>query len=235
MKPLMNDKTSYEFTQETYRSPSGILLNSRTVVEKRDFVSTGILSYAEGDILEVEISDYKAFDLGDTVKLTVYSPGGIYTFQSTVVAKDHGAIMVINPPQNRNRFTEKRENPRVDVNQEGFLLSIQEPDAGIQVLKEQVALEVQNISVSGVGFILPHDMKLSTHALADVRLNLGFEMPCQLEIIRHDPMENGNYYGARYVDIASDKANALRAFVLKKQVENRFSSKRDDFKKRVFK
>lgn len=235
MKSVTSEKISYEFTHETYRSPSGILLNSRVAVEKRDFVSTGILTYAEGDILEVEISEYKAFELGDTVKLTVYSPGGIYTFQSTVVAKDQGALMVINPPQNRSRFAEKRENPRVHVKHDGHLLSIREPNAELQLLKEHVALEVRNISISGLGFILPSDIELSKHAMADVRLDLGFEMPCQVEIIRLDPGETVIYYGARYIDMPTDKANALRAFVLKKQVENHFSSKRDDFNKRIFK
>ncbi|WP_201305400.1 PilZ domain-containing protein [Paenibacillus puerhi] len=228
-------RISYESPQEMYRSTSGILLNSRTVVEKQEFVSTGILTYAEGDILEIEISDYKAFDLGDSVKMTVYSPGGVYTFQSTVVAKDHGALMVINPPQNQKRFAEKRENPRVEVEQSGQLLAIAYESGGEEELPATVPLDIRNVSVSGVGFILQSDLSLAKHMTAEVKLDLGFEMACRLEIIRSEPGDAGTYYGARYVEMPFEKANTLRAFVLKKQVEQHFSSKQSTKLKRVFK
>ncbi|MCZ8523379.1 MULTISPECIES: PilZ domain-containing protein [Paenibacillus] len=229
-------RLTYDLTEETYRSPSGIMLNSRTVVEKANFVSTGILSYAEGDILEIEMSDYKVFELGDTVKLTVYSPGGIYMFESTVVAKDHGALMIINPPQNRDRFAEKRENPRIAVKEEGCVMSIRMADGSDRLFEEQVELKVHNISVSGVGFTLPEDVGLSKYSILQMQLDLGFEMPCRAEIARTERTENGEYYyGAQFIDMAKDKANSLRAFVLKKQVESHFLTKREEMAKRIFK
>ncbi|MEK8133100.1 PilZ domain-containing protein [Paenibacillus filicis] len=234
-KAANNGKLSYEFMQDAYRSTSGILLNSRTVVEKKEFVSTGILTYAEGDIVEIEMSDYKAFDLGDVVKLTVYSPGGVYTFHSTVVAKDHGALMVINPPQNQKRFAEKRENPRVAVEHNGQLLAIRHEDGKEQELEEELSLDIRNVSVSGVGFILQSNLKLDTMTTAEVKLDLGFEVSCQLQIIRSEPGESGVYYGARYMDMPFEKANSLRAFVLKKQVEQHFSSKESTRSRRFFK
>lgn len=238
-KPEASSANNYHLSNETYKSPGGILLHSRTVVEKKDFVSTGILSYAEGDILEIEMSEYKAFELGDSVKLTVYSPGGIYGFLSTVVAKDHGALIIINPPQNQKRFAEKREHPRVDVKQKGTLLSFTRGAQGGAAASSgspaNVGLTVQNISISGLGFVVDDNVGLEQNMMLEAELDLGFPMPIKAEIVRLETTENGHYYGARYVDMAADKANSLRAFVLKKQVEVHFSKKRVDAVKRIFK
>jgi c-di-GMP-binding flagellar brake protein YcgR len=227
---------SYEYNSEKFKNPVGILLHSRTIVEKKDFVSTGVLSYAEGDILEVEIPEYKNFELGDSVKLMVYSAAGIYTFPSTVVAKDHGALIVINPPINRRQFVEKRENPRIEVNQKGTIHSKTCKETNErQPLEVVVGLTVQNISVSGLGFALEEELDLGSSTMIEADLDLGFTMPCIAEIIRREKVDDGYYYGARYVHVEPDMANSLRAFVLKKQVEIHFSRKKLELVKRTFK
>jgi c-di-GMP-binding flagellar brake protein YcgR len=227
---------SYEYTSEKFKNPSTVLIHSRTVVEKDDFVSTGLLTYAEGDILEIEIPEFKVFELGDSVKLTVYSAGGIFTFQSTVVAKGQGCLIIINPPQNRNRFIEKRSNPRVGVHEKGKIhaLTSQETNEK-QPLDEAIGLTIHNISVSGLGFVLKQDTDLGDSKVIEAELDLGFSMPCVAEIIRREKIEEGYYYGARYVELAADKANSLRAFVLKKQVESHFNQKKLELVKRTFK
>ncbi|MBP1153225.1 MULTISPECIES: PilZ domain-containing protein [unclassified Paenibacillus] len=217
------------------RSQGGILLQSRTVVEKKDFVSTGILSYAEGDIIEIEMSEFKAFELGDKVKLTVYSPGGIYVFESTIVAKDHGALMVINPPHNQSRFAEKREHPRVKVNQSGVIVSIKEAEGIERLLQSKVELTVQNLSISGLGFTVLEYMDLDTNSTVSLALDLGFTLQCTTEIIRSETTVEGYYYGARYVDLTPEKANSLRAFILKMQVESHYTLKKEEMQKSNFK
>ncbi|NHN33793.1 PilZ domain-containing protein [Paenibacillus agricola] len=227
---------NYEYTSEIFKNPSTVLIHSRTVVEKDNFVSTGLLTYAEGDILEVEIPEFKVFELGDSVKLTVYSAGGIFTFQSTVVAKDQGSLIIINPPQNRRRFIEKRSNPRVEVNEKGKIHALTSQDTNERLpLDDAIGLVIYNISISGLGFALKHDTDLGNSMVIEVELDLGFSMPCIAEILRREKIEEGYYYGARYVEIAADKANSLRAFVLKKQVELHFSNKKLDQIKRTFK
>ncbi|SFL87580.1 protein YcgR [Paenibacillus sp. 1_12] len=227
---------SYEYTDEIFKNPSTILIHSRTVVEKKDFVSTGLLSYAEGDILEVEIPEYKVFELGDSVKITVYSAGGIFTFQSTVVAKDEGSLIVINPPQNRQRFIEKRINPRIEVNEKGKMNRPTRQETNEkQSINEPIGLTVQNISVSGLGFTVQEEFELGQDMVVEAELDLGFPFPCVCEVVRREKIEGGYYYGAQYVKLASDKANSLRAYVLKKQVESHFSKKNLEMLKRTFK
>ncbi|PUA34563.1 PilZ domain-containing protein [Paenibacillus elgii] len=215
-------------SKERHRGSGTVMLNSRIVVEKEKFVSTGVLTFVEGDILEIEMSEYKAFELGDAVKLTIYSPGGFYPFESTVVAKDQGVVMVLIPPQHQNRFAEKREHPRVQVNQKGALVSYRNEDGSWQVPEGQIPLTVKNISLSGIGFIIEEPVELDRDALVQLHLDLGFSMHCRAEIIRTEPVEFGCYYGAHFDEMAADKANSLRAFILKKQVESHFAQKREE-------
>jgi c-di-GMP-binding flagellar brake protein YcgR len=228
---------NYDYKDEAYKSPAGILLHSRTVVEKDGFVSTGLLTYAEGDIIEVEIPEYKLFNLGDSVKITAYSPGGIYTFLSTIVAKHKGALIIINPPHNQRRFVEKRESPRVQVNQKGSLHTITWLDSeGKQKLNDSIGLTVQNISVSGIGFALSNDdLDLSSAFAIEAELDLGVKVPIVAEIIRRENLFEGYYYGARYVGMESEKVTSIRAFVLKMQVESYFKEKELKELKREFK
>jgi c-di-GMP-binding flagellar brake protein YcgR len=236
MSKSASSAASYEFSNESYKSPAGIMLHSRTVVEKKDYVSTGMLTYAEGDILEIELPEYKLFELGDHVKLTVYSPGGIYMFHSTVVAKDHGALMVINPPHNQNRFAEKRENPRVMVSEKGKIQAVvPSSGSGKQALENHIELRLENISISGIGFTVEERIDLTASTLIEVEVDLGIPIPFVAEIVRQQAAEGGVYYGARYVNMLPEKANSVRAFVLKKQVENYFVAKRSKEEKRRFK
>ncbi|TDF93570.1 PilZ domain-containing protein [Paenibacillus piri] len=229
--------SNYGYKEEKYKSPAGILLHSRTVVEKDGFVSTGLLSYAEGDIVEIEIPEYKLFHLGDSVKITVYSPGGIYVFASTVVAKDHGALIIINPPQNQSRFVEKREHPRIQVKQKGALHAVTWTGTNEkQVITDEAGFTVHNISISGIGFTVnEHAVNLDEAVLIEAELDLGFKLPFAAEIVRREQAMEGYYFGAKYIGLESGQTTSLRAFVLKKQVEVYFKEKAFQQAKREFK
>ncbi|OXM86427.1 PilZ domain-containing protein [Paenibacillus rigui] len=226
---LAKTGTQYEYSGEKYKSPAGILLNSRTAVETEFFVSTGVLSYAEGDLLEIEIPEYARFQLGDSAKITVYSPGGIYTFLSRVVAKGEGALVFINPPANRNRFVEKREHPRVEVNEAGTLRTT------LASATETNPMIIQNISVSGLGFTFQEELKLGSTYQMEAELGQGCSLRCEVEIMRMERIGEEHYYGARYVGLGTDKVRPLRAFILKKQVELHFERKKKESSKRTFK
>ncbi|EFM10512.1 type IV pilus assembly PilZ [Paenibacillus curdlanolyticus YK9] len=112
------------------------LVHSRTVVEKHDYVTTGISIFVEGDLLGIELNEYKRFELGDAVQMTFYSPVGIHRLQSTVIGKDEGSIAVIFPPR-AFQFVEKRESPRVEVTATGNLRLQQEEEEEFLLLQAQ--------------------------------------------------------------------------------------------------
>lgn len=233
--PLFSSKPA-AFTEVKDVPPSSVLIHCRTVVEKKDFVSTGIMSLAEGDMLEVEIGDYQRFELGENVKLTVYSPAGIYIIHSTIVAKDRGALMIINPPENQRKFTEKRENPRVEVTRTGKLSSITKTSGTPPALPEPVPLSVKNISMSGIGFTMEGEIKLRKETEVEMELDLGTKIHCLAEIVRTEEDGGGIFYGARYVKLADDKLNSLRAFILRAQIEaHALRKKESSDKKRIYK
>lgn len=217
--------------------PATILENCRTVVEKRDFVSTGIMSIAAGDMLEVEISDYDRFILGEQVKLNVYTPAGIYMIASTIVGKDTGSLIMINPPDNQKKFEDKRKHPRVEVTQTGLVASVIRPDGKgtLGELARPLEFQVRNISLSGIGFTLEEEIKLDPSCHVEMEIHLGTVIPCVAEIVRSEADEAGIYYGARYVRMPDEKLNSLRAFILREQIAAHSMMKRSDQKKRMFK
>lgn len=231
-------KTS-EF-MEVHDIPSAnVLVQCRTVVEKDGFVSTGILTAVEGDMLEVEIGDFKQFELKENVKLTVYSPAGIYIINSIIIAKDDGSLMVINPPHNQRKFQERRGHHRVDTARNGVILSI--PSLGGAESREELAkpvpVVVNNISVSGIGFTVKETLVIPKSGRVEMEIDFGSQTPCAVEIVRsQEGGEEGEvYYGGKFIDLPEDKLNSLRAFILKAQVEFHATNKNEDKEKRSFK
>lgn len=214
--------------------PATILVHCRTVVEKKDFVSTGIMTFAEGDMLEVEISDFSRFELGESVKLTVYTPAGIFVIPSTIVGKDLGSLLIINPPENQRKFAEKREFPRIDVDRSGIVASMAAGMGGRRVFEKPVPFQLKNISMGGIGFTLPSILRMDASTELEMELDLGTIIPCVAEIVRSEPEDGAIYYGARYTNVADDKLNSIRAFILREQI-SAHSAKKKLGEKRQFK
>jgi len=197
------------------------LLESRAMLEKKDFVSTGMLTYAEGDLFEIEISEWQLFHLGDNVKVTIYSPFGILTFESTVIARDSGGVMIINPPDIQRRFLDRRQHPRIDVSQAGTIQAIYQEPFRSKPLESPITLTVKDISLGGIGFLLQSGERefLQTSHLG-IELDLGFTMVSKAEIMRKSPSEEGVFYGAKFIEVPPDKMTSFRAFILRVQVEH---------------
>ncbi|SEC32022.1 PilZ domain-containing protein [Paenibacillus sp. GP183] len=213
---------------------TGILINCETVVEKEDFVSTGVLTYVFGDIIEIEIPQFDVFKLGDKAKVTVYSKSGLFVFETTVVAKEFGSLIVINPPENRKRFSEKREFPRISVKSKGVLRALSDPKRNQkQSFDEPIDFALENISMNGLGFSLTLDVDIHSESHLEVELDLGFPLSVVTQIVRKEKLDSITYYGAEYIEVPKEKTNALRAFILKNQVEMYFVKKREDKHKKA--
>ncbi|UJF33294.1 PilZ domain-containing protein [Paenibacillus hexagrammi] len=210
-----------------------ILIDSKAVLDKRDFVATGVITYVLGDIIEIELPQYNIFQLGDKIKVTIYTKSGLFVFDTSVVAKDHGSIIVINPPDNRKKFTEKREFPRIEIVKGGLLHGLHDIQRRKHQFERPVSINIKNISLSGVGFTVDDNIHLDTTAHLELELLLGFSISCLTEVVRRETQDTGIYYGARYINVPDAKTNALRAFILKNQVEAYFVQKKDVKMKKV--
>ena len=214
------------------QNPVSVLIDCRTVVEKSDFVSTGILTFIEGDLIEIEIGDYKAYQLGDPVKVKVYSPIGIHHFSSSVIAIDEGAIIVLNPPEHQKKFIDRRAYPRVDADCKGEILSA----VSLQTRKEEilpspVRVFVRNISIGGMGFYLPKGddtPELELETLVNMKVDINGNLSCSGKIVRKDSQDEGFLFGLQYMNIDPVRMNSLRAFVLRAQVQLRLKGRKQN-------
>lgn len=230
----VNDRAKESFSTSKSTFSTKALLHSRTVVEKEGYVSTGILTHAEGDMMEIEMTEFKNFELGDPVSMTIYSPVGIHRLQSTVIAKAEGAIAVIFPVRALEGLEEKRESTRIAVMVNGKMVrtlsrtvNTKEGETLVEA-EDSLDISVRNISDSGIGFVFTGgsaDMKRG-EALK-VSLQLGFSFECGLDIIRVEAQGDGKFYGAKFHALDEQLQRALRAYLLRAQVEAYFRLKQD--------
>lgn len=197
-----------------------VLLHCRTVVEKQNFVSTGILTHVEGELIEVELPEFELFELGETAKLTIYSPAGRQSIQSIVFAKYEGAIALLQPPEFQKRFKEKREHPRVPVSGKANILGVLDDTGQETEVEQPLEIEVQDISLAGVSFIGPDVPCFTRNVRLKVHMQLGFGFNCQLEIVRRDKQGDDQVLcGAKMKVLEPDMIRPLRALILRQQVE----------------
>ncbi|MBD2845479.1 PilZ domain-containing protein [Paenibacillus sp. IB182496] len=207
-------------------SDVGVLLNSKVAVEKKNYVSTGMITYVAGDVIEVEMPQSHAFELGEKVKLIVYTSIGLFVFESSVVAKDTGALIIINPPENKRRFNEKRQHPRIAVQHPGKLNAILHGIHPRAAMSEPVEVTTVNISLGGVGVSIATTVDIQTDSRLELELDLGFPFVCTTEVVRMETTKGGIFYGTRYLELSAEKASALRAFILRNQVEDYYKEKK---------
>lgn len=199
--------------------PLNVLLHCRTVVEKTNFVTTGVMTHVEGELFEVEIPEFELFELGETVKLTVYSPAGIQTIQSIVFAKYEGAIAVLQPPNLQKRFKERREHPRIEISGNARVYhAIGETGEEIR-LDQPLELTVIDISLSGLGFSGPDAHQINRNMRLKAKVEIGFGFDCELEIIRRERQEDKVLLGAKMHVLEPEMMRPLRAIILCHQVE----------------
>lgn len=214
--------------------PLNVLLHCRTVVESANTLSTGVMTHVEGELFEVELHDFDKYELGENVKLTVYSPAGLQTIQSIVFAKYEGAIALIQPPNVQKRFKERREHPRVNVSGNVLVHAVQDESGEEIRFEHPLSFSVLDISLSGIGISAPDTTQIyrNMKMIANVELEFGFS--CELEVIRRERQEDKLLLGAKMQVIEQDMMRPLRAMILRNQVEKHAESRREGIKKQRF-
>jgi len=214
-----NNPTGYDIT---------VLIDSNAVVEKKNFVATGTVTYVAGELLEIEFPQSDQFTLGEKVKVMIYAKGGIYVFESTVLAKDMGALVVLNPPENRRKFMDKRQDPRVPVKENARLLSVYEFSRRTErTFSEPPIIRLDNISVSGIGLLLDSDMPLQPRNQLLLEVDFGVKFACRTEIVHLQPHEQGIRCGTRIVELNDIYAKWLRSFIMRCQIETYYKEKQE--------
>jgi len=211
-----------------HHQKNAISVGCRVSIEKDAYISTGIVSYIEGDIIEIELPQFNVYKPGDPVKLTVYSSNGFLILASSVIAKDIGMLMVLNPPENQ-RLSTRRQFPRIDVTDTGSLRALRWASGGADKLGEPTVVDIRNVSLGGVGFTIETDPGIRPLMIAELELHINGGMPCTIEVSRKQTTEEGlTYVGARFASIEPDDLNALRGYILRQQIKQRAKQRLDE-------
>lgn len=200
------------------------MLGKSVVVENSSFVSTGKISYLDGDILEIEITSWKNFSLGEKVKAVIYARGGLVTFETSVVGKSHGVLIVLVPPDWQPALLQRRQHVRVPWGAQGELLQIVER-RGVHLLDNPEPIVVENISLGGIGFRCGQRL-LDAGTIATVRLPIEQFPPVPVMVLHGREENDGRFHGGRFLELPQKQIQTLRAFLLNRQVWMRLQERR---------
>jgi hypothetical protein len=196
------------------------MLGGKIVVESENQVQTGVIRFFEGDLIEVQIDQPKHFNLGDAIRASIYANTGINNFQSSVIAKLPNGIVLVNPPEFQKKQLFKRQHTRVPCDLTAYIRAIIMASINRKImLNNPTEIEVKNVSLGGVGFFIPKGLDLQENAAVEVEFNVPFHMICTIDIMHKAMQENGVFYGGQFRELPPDKLSPLKAFTLKKQVE----------------
>jgi hypothetical protein len=213
-----------------------VLLHCRTVVEKQksNFVTTGVMTNVDGELFEVEIHEFDQFELGETVKLMIYSPAGIQSFNAVVFAKYGGAIALLQPPDLNKRFKERREHSRIETKGKAQISHMLDQEGNEQQLTEPFLLDVHDVSLSGISFSGSAVPYLTQKMKVKGNVDIGISFNCNLEVMRQERQGNIMVCGAKMKIDDEDMMRALRALILRLQVEKNAQIRLDSLKARTF-
>ena len=212
--------------------PLNVLLHCRTVVEGKNFVTTGVMTHVEGELFEVELPEFEQFELGETVKMTVYSPAGIQSMSSIVFAKYEGAIALLQPPELQKRFKERREHPRVEIEGRAQIVRVLGSSGEEREIDDSDGLTIHDISISGISFSGMDAPHFATKSRLRATVEIGISFDCELEIVRRERQENGMHCGAKMHVLEPEMLRPLRALILRQQVQKNANARRSLSKKR---
>jgi c-di-GMP-binding flagellar brake protein YcgR len=211
----------------SHHHKKSVAVGSRVSVERKDFVSTGIVTFIEGDIIEIELSQAKYYKPGDEVKVTVYSSNGFLILPSSVIAKDIDVIMILNPPENQ-RLIQRRQHPRIDLQTDGIIHSLGWAVSSEQKLNTPLPIHISNISLGGIGFIVGDDTPIRTAMVADAELGIIGGLRCKIEVTRKQAADRGAYIGAKFLEVPAEQQTSLRGFIIRTQIEARAKHRREE-------
>lgn len=199
------------------------LLGSFVTLEGTKNLDSGKISFVEGELFEIEFPQFKCYAPGDVVKVTIYTHEGMVFFDTTVIAQGSKEIILLLPSDIYSQILKKRQFPRLEISIPGTIYLISDDGDDDQNSQLELPVEIHDISQGGIGFssVLP----ILTKSLISIIIQLETPLSCTLEVIHTREYKDNRFYGCNFKDLSPNKMNALRAWILRKQIEMRFNTK----------
>lgn len=201
-----------------------LIIGCNAMLESKESSSSGKLVFIEGDIIEMNVGNSRSYELGDSVKLVVYSPDGLLNMQTSVVARDKESVYLITPEKILQLYLKRRKQPRVNIELPALIVELYHQHKKIE-LEESMEAVLSNIAMGGIGLNTP--AKLMQNQVVTLSWEMEESITCQAKIVHQRSSANGSYYGAEFINYPKAKINLLRAFILRQQIHNRQEDKKN--------
>lgn len=201
---------------------SADLVGRSVMLEIAGFVSTGIVSHIEGDIIEIDNDNAETYGLGQSAKVVIYAKGGLINFESAIVGKTAGTVIILNPPEIKNSSLQRRQNFRVPVSIQGTVDSIIDGKGIPLVLDQPVPIHVLDIGLGGIAFHIP-EYELNPGSVLKAELPIGEQVESYHLLVLHSRTGEGNLrvHGCKFQSISDEQLQTLYAFTLGEQIRAR--------------
>ncbi|KRE49531.1 flagellar brake protein [Paenibacillus sp. Soil522] len=184
---------------------------------------SGKVSFAEGEVFEIEFPQSKYFAPGDVVKVTIYTPEGMFFFDTSVIAQGFKELFLLFPSDIYSQFLKRRKFPRLKVTISGTIHLINDDGNSDQKSQQELPVEIHDISQGGIGF--SSNLPIPTNSLLSIIIQLDTPISCILEVVHKREHKDSKFFGCDFKDLSPNQMIALRSWILRKQIEMRFNTK----------
>ncbi|WP_339062031.1 PilZ domain-containing protein [Tepidibacillus marianensis] len=196
------------------------MLGSRIICEGKSLKTEGIVKYAEGHFIVVELL-LTPYEVGQSLHCKIFGYQSTRSFQTTVVGKKNDHIIINAPSEIREQWMISRETLRFPIDMEGQISAVSFSGTKPLVeLMQPYSVHVHDISEGGIGFSSPNYIREGAIALIHFLL-LNEKMYLEIEIVqyKYPTSDKRFYYGGKFKDLTSPSYQIIRTFTFQSQLK----------------
>ncbi|TCS84524.1 PilZ domain-containing protein [Tepidibacillus fermentans] len=195
------------------------MLGSRIVCEGKLVKTEGIVKYTEGNFIVVELPS-ETFQVRQSLRCQIFEFNSTQTFQTTVVGKKNHHIILIAPPEIRERWI-PRESPRFPIDIKGKISAVSfSGKKPLVELMKPYTVHIYDISEGGIGFSSVNYLREGAIAQIYFQL-LNQKVYLEIEIVQNKYSDSNRnyYYGGKFIDQSSPSYQVIRTYTFQAQLQ----------------
>jgi len=196
------------------------LLGSQIICEGKSLRTEGIIKYAEGHFIVIEMP-LSPYEVGQSLQCKVFEYQTTKVFKSTVVGKNSDHIIINAPLEIREQWIISRETLRFPTDIEGTITAVSFSGTNPLVeLTQPYTVHICDISEGGIGFSSQNYLREGAYAQVSFPL-LKRKTYLEIEIVqsKYPSTDKRFYYGGKFKDLTSPSYEVIRTFTFQSQLK----------------
>lgn len=187
--------------------------------EEELLIAKGIFKNQNGQEAVIELlpgNSPSDFPVGREINIRLFDTNnGLMTYNGRIDHLDGNTLYVSD--YNVETHIERREDVKVIVNREAFLIARNRNERNIDVT-QKFKVMLRDISAGGVGIVTEHELFFDR--IYEIVFDLGREPDIlSIMLVRKNVNSQGKYiYGCRFVDMHPSQESQVREYVFKKHL-----------------